>query len=81
MDKRTERYKIAVINVSNFLLGQLELYKIEFSETSNNKYLKVMNELHGAYKLVLNMDYEIKRISKLNAKLRIENDKLKNKQI
>lgn len=35
-----------VNNAKAFLLGQLELYKIQFAETGNNKYLEVMNELH-----------------------------------
>ncbi len=35
-----------------FLGGQLELYKIEFAETDNNKYLQVMNKLNDSIELI-----------------------------
>jgi len=41
--------KILNINeLDTFLFGQLELYKIQFSETNDNKYLEVMNDLNKA---------------------------------
>ncbi len=45
-------------NRINFLYGQLELYKIEFSNTGNNKYLEVMNELNKT----INHLREVKRL-------------------
>ena len=62
--KIQERYDIALLTTKAFLTGKLEMYKIEFSETANNKYLEVMNNIHSTYKLIINMDYEIKRLSK-----------------
>lgn len=54
-----------------FLYGQLELYKIEFSNTGNNKYLEVMNEMNKTIKFTENCRSVIKGLS-------LENSKLKN---
>ena len=43
-----------------FLNSQLELYKIEFSETDNNKYLEVMNELNKTIKFLKKCDRAMK---------------------
>lgn len=59
------------LDVDNFLTGQLELYKITFQETSNNKYLEVMNNLYGS------LNY-IRQQQKLLERLARENNKLKN---
>ena len=66
MDKRKakENYTHSVNEAMNFLNGQLELYKIEFINTGDNKYLQVMNDLNSTFKLIGNMDFEIKRLSK-----------------
>ena len=34
--------------LDTFLEGQLTLYKIEYAETGNDKYLQVMNDLNKA---------------------------------
>ena len=39
-------------NTVNFINAQLELYKIEFAETSDNKYLEVMNKMNETLKLI-----------------------------
>ena len=39
-------------NTVNFINAQLELYKIEFAETSDNKYLEVMNKMNDTLKLI-----------------------------
>ena len=39
-------------NTVNFINAQLELYKIEFAETSDNKYLEVMNRMNDTLKLI-----------------------------
>jgi len=77
-EKANKGYKLAVLNVKNFLNGQLETYKSEFAGTGNNKYLSVMNEMHSSFKLVCNMEYEIKRLSKECRRLQEENKTLKN---
>jgi hypothetical protein len=61
---------IDLLDTKAFLLGQLELYKIEFSETGNNKYLQVMNDLNKTIKVINTMDSVIQ-------KLAIENKTLK----
>ncbi len=53
---------------NNFLYGQLELYKIEFSETGDNKYLEVMNNFNKTLNTLKKMDELIQRLSKENAK-------------
>ncbi len=67
---KENRYIIRVSNAKNFILGQLELYKIEFSETSNNKYLDVMNDLNETLETIERMD-------KLIHKLILKNNELK----
>ena len=39
-------------NTVNFINAQLELYKIEFAETSDNKYLEVMNKMNDTLNLI-----------------------------
>ena len=75
--KAIDGYKIALLLGTTFLFGQLELYKIRFSETGDNKYLEVMNNMHSCYKLILNMDFEIIRLSKECRRLTKENQELK----
>jgi hypothetical protein len=38
-------FELEYINRKSFIDGQLKLYKIEFANTNNDKYLDVMNEL------------------------------------
>ena len=45
-----------------FLYGQLELYKIEFSNTGNNKYLEVMNDLNRTINTFKKMDEAINKL-------------------
>jgi hypothetical protein len=58
-----------VIN-ETFLQGQLELYKIEFSNTGNTKYLEVMNQFDSTLKCFRHMKSSIEKLS-------IENKQLK----
>ena len=51
-----DKYLTEVQELKCFLLGQIELYKIEFSETQNNKYLDVMNKLNKCTETVNKMD-------------------------
>ena len=53
-----------------FLYGQLELYKIEFANSGNNKYLEVMNEMHKTINF-------IKSNRVLLDKIILDNQKLK----
>jgi hypothetical protein len=76
-EKAIEGYKLAVNSAMNFLNGQLELYKIEFVDTGDNKYLEVMNNINSTFKLIGNMDFEIKRLSKECRRLEKENKELK----
>ena len=62
-------YLGSLINES-FLLGQLELYKIEFAKTGNNKYLEVMNQLNETMKCFRHMRKTIDRLAKENRELK-----------
>ncbi len=44
-----------------FLQAQLELYKIEFMRTDNDKYLEVMNELRKTIEFLKNLDNAYKK--------------------
>ena len=60
-EKNGEAYLELLIN-DGFLLGQLELYKIEFANTGNNKYLEVMNQMN---KTIECFNYLRDRVDKL----------------
>lgn len=60
-----------IINES-FLQGQLELYKIKFSETGNNKYLEVMNQFDSTLKCFRHMKKNLTELYKENKKLKNE---------
>ena len=75
--KAIDGYKLSLSMGMNFLMEQLELYKEQFAESGDNKYLKTMNDMYSCYKLVVNMDYEIKRLSKECRRLTKENTELK----
>jgi hypothetical protein len=79
MSKKTaiEQYNFSLSAGKMFLIGQLELYKIEFTETGNNDYLKVMNDFNETIKLLETMDGEILRLSKHCRRLYNENKQLK----
>ena len=62
--KKNNSYLIEVTEAKGFLYGQLELYKIEFAETDNNKYLQVMNKMNQTLETVIKMDETIRRLSK-----------------
>ena len=68
--EKENRYSLAVANAKNFLQGQLTLYKIEFSETDNNKYLEVMNEFNSTLETIIRMDNAIRRLTKKNRELK-----------
>lgn len=70
--EKEKRYTIALLNARTVILGQLELYKIEFSETSDNKYLQVMNDLNTTLDTIERMDKVVNRLI-------LENNKLKNR--
>tara|TARA_R110001606_G_scaffold91591_1_gene204229 strand:+ start:3814 stop:4041 length:228 start_codon:yes stop_codon:yes gene_type:complete len=57
-----------IINES-FLQGQLELYKIEFSNTGNTKYLEVMNQFDATLKCFRHMKEIINKLSIENKEL------------
>ena len=40
--------------VESFLYGQLELYKIEFSQTNDNNYLEVMKNIKKTINIIKN---------------------------
>ena len=58
-----------VIN-ETFLQGQLELYKIEFSETGNTKYLEVMNQFDATLKCFRHMKNNLEKLSNENEQLK-----------
>lgn len=61
---------IDLLNTKSFLFGQIEAYKKEFSETGNNKYLEVMNELNRTIKVINHMDLTISRLALENRELK-----------
>ena len=75
--KAIDGYKISLALATTFLYAQLEAYKIKFTDSGDNKYLEVMNNMHSCYKMVLNMDFEIRRLSKECWRLTKENRELK----
>lgn len=75
--KAVDGYKTSLLLATTFLYGQLEVYKAKFTDSGNNKYLDIMNNMHSCYKMVLNMDYEIRRLSKECRRLDKENKELK----
>ena len=70
---KEEIAEIKIANTVQFLEGQLELYKIEFARTGNNKYLDVMNELNKSIEIIdfLNraLIYRTKQYSRLKTKI------------
>ena len=68
--EKNNKYLLRLLNAKNFLTGQLALYKIEFIETDNNKYLQVMNELNSTLETITRMDDLIQRILKENRELK-----------
>ena len=77
MKKKSNKYTLCVLETKNFLFGQIELYKIQFSETSNNGYLEVMNSLNNSLDTVQRMSNAIDRLAKQNTRLKRENSLLK----
>lgn len=68
--EKDNKYLLRLLNAKNFLTGQLALYKIEFIETDNNKYLQVMNELNSTLETITRMDDLIHKILKENRELK-----------
>ncbi|MAG50029.1 hypothetical protein CL621_00105 [archaeon] len=62
---------LITFNVDSFLSGQLDLYKIEFNETGNEKYLQVMHEFKQAKESYRHLKREVQRLA-------LENSQLKN---
>lgn len=62
-----DNIKLKILEAKTFLQGQLQLYKIEFVETENNKYLEVMNELNKTFQLI---DYLEKNSIEISKKLK-----------
>jgi len=60
-----------VVN-ETFLQGQLELYKIEFAETGNTKYLEVMNQFDATLKCFRYMKNNLDKLAKQNEELKKE---------
>lgn len=75
--KAIDGYKTSLALATTFLYSQLESYKTAFTDSGNNKYLEVMNNMHSCYKLVINMDFEIRRLSKECIRLDKENKELR----
>ena len=59
-----------LIDTKNFLTGQLELYKIEFVKTNNNKYLSTMNDFDKAIKTVNYLESVLRRLAEENRGLK-----------
>ena len=53
-----------------FLEGQLELYKIQFAETGDNKYLEVMNQFNVTLKCFRHQRKVIDKLYKENQELK-----------
>jgi hypothetical protein len=67
---KSNLYTVEVQKAQHILQGQLELYKIQFAETNNNKYLQVMNDLHQSLETIKRMDKVIRRLTKENRQLK-----------
>ena len=75
-----DKYLLEVQELKSFLYGQLELYKMEFSETGNNKYLDVMNKLNKCQETVIKMDELIIHLLKERREL-LKSNLDKNKEL
>lgn len=60
----SENLDLNITSRLHFLEGQLALYKIEFSESGNNKYLEVMTELNNTIKLIKQLKHNTIYLSK-----------------
>ncbi len=72
-----DKYLLEVQELKSFLYSQLELYKIEFADTGNNKYLDVMNKLNKCQETVFKMDELIQELLKRRRNLLQELEKNK----
>ena len=68
--EKSNLYTVEIQNAQHIIMGQLELYKIEFAETGDNRYLQVMNNLNQTQETIRRMDKVIKRFSKENRQLK-----------
>ncbi len=60
-------YLLEVQNAQSFIEGRLELYKIKFAETGNNKFLETMNNFNKTLNTIKKMDLAIQRLTKKNS--------------
>lgn len=68
---------LKILNVKSFLKGQLELYKIEYSETGKDDYFHIMSELKNAIDCVGKLTERLRTLIINNNALEEENKKLK----
>jgi hypothetical protein len=68
--EKSNLYTVEIQNAQHIIMGQLELYKIEFAETGDNRYLQVMNDLNKTQETIRRMDKVIRRLSKENRQLK-----------
>ena len=68
--EKSNLYTVEIQNAQHIIMGQLELYKIEFAETGDNRYLQVMNDLNQTQETIRRMDKVIRRLSKENRQLK-----------
>ena len=71
-----EKLDIKILNAKNFLHGQLELYKVEFSETGNNDYLDVMNSLNETIKVIQLLRHNSGQVAKAYRNEKVKNELL-----
>jgi hypothetical protein len=60
----SDKIQFKINSTKHFLEGQLKLYKMEFIETENNKYLEVMNEMNEALRVVRYLESFSKKLMK-----------------
>jgi|TARA_Y100000310_G_scaffold341551_1_gene441050 hypothetical protein len=61
-----ETIQLKILEAKTFLKGQLQLYKIEFVNTEDNKYLDTMNQINKTINLIDYLEKNSIEIAKKN---------------
>ena len=70
MISNQENISLRILSAKQFLTGQLALFKIEFVNTEDNKYLEVMNEINKTLTLIDYLEKNSIELGKQNRKLK-----------
>lgn len=60
----SDTIQLKINEAKTFMVGQIELYKLQFVETHDSKYLEVMNDLNKTLQLIIFLEKNSIEISK-----------------